>query len=53
MDTLVHRDTTEQYGYGENGGIFKTTALGAVRKDIMIPLIVFTKEQSHTYGDIR
>ena len=25
MDTTVLRNTTEQYGYGPDGGIFKTT----------------------------
>ena len=52
MDTLVHRDTTEQYGYGENGGIFKTTALGAVSQRYNTTFDgVYKGAVTHTYGD--
>ena len=52
MDTLVHRDTTEQYGYGENGGIFKTTALGAVSQRYNDTFdSVYKGAVTHTYGD--
>ena len=52
MDTLVHRDTTEQYGYGENGGIFKTTALGAVSQRYNTTFDgVYKDAVTLTYGD--
>ena len=52
MDTLVHRDTTEQYGYGKNGGIFKTTALGAVSQRYNDTFdSVYKGAVTHTYGD--
>ena len=52
MDTTVLRDTTEQYGYGPNGGIFKTTALGAVsqRYDSTFDG-VYKDAVTLTYGD--
>ena len=52
MDTTVLRDTTEQYGYGPDGGIFKTTALGAVsqRYDSTFDG-VYKGATTLTYGD--
>jgi len=52
MDTTVLRDTTEQYGYGPDGGIFKTTALGAVsqRYDSTFDG-VYKDAVTLTYGD--
>ncbi len=52
MDTTVLRDTTEQYGYGPDGGIFKTTALGAVSQRYNTTFDgVYKGAVTHTYGD--
>ena len=42
MDTVVLRNTTERYN---RGGIFKTTALGAVSERMIPHLMVFIKVQ--------
>ena len=52
MDTTVLRDTTEQYGYGPDGGIFKTTALGAVSQRYNTTFdSVYKGATTLTYGD--
>ena len=53
MDTTVLRDTTEQYGYSPDGGIFKTTALGAVSQKRYDKTFdgVYKGAVTLTYGD--
>ena len=52
FDTIVRGDTTQQYGYGDEPGILKTTALGAVseRYDSTFDG-VYKDATTLTYGD--